>query len=202
MLFKNKKIKEELERQKKLEIQKKADVQKELEEKHHEEELALLRRKQDEEFSRIKAERKSANPVNKYKFSEPNPKPKELISVLTRMLQKTFPDARKAFLLLTSYKDKSGYLLIVDIDPRFLKIINMYLDGETKPVRNSLPIECILFSKSGSLTEGIQPFYVKPVSENDKSKEKIRAKYATNNKADAKSEALGKEVLAMIDRML
>ena len=70
MLFKNKKIKEELERQKKLEIQKKADVQKELEEKHHEEELALLRRKQDEEFSRIKAERKSANPVNKYKFSE------------------------------------------------------------------------------------------------------------------------------------
>jgi len=163
MLFKSKKIKEELERQKE------AEALKEQERKRREEELALERRRHEEELLRIEEERKNANPLHKYRFSEPKPRPKELVSVLSRMLQKTFPDAKKAFLLLSQYNDKSGYLLVVDIDPRFLKIINLYLDGETKPVRNSLPIECILYAKSGSLTDGIQPFYVKEVSESDKS---------------------------------
>lgn len=101
-----------------------------------------------------------------YRFSTPDPMPKELVSVLKEMLKKLFPDAKKAYLVYTQYEEKAGYLLVVDIDAKFLKIINIYLDGETKRVRNGLPIECILYSKSGSLTEGMEPFYYKEVADN------------------------------------
>ncbi len=100
-----------------------------------------------------------------YRFSTPDPMPKELVSVLKEMLKKLFPDAKKAYLVYTQYEEKAGYLLVVDIDAKFLKIINIYLDGETKRVRNGLPIECILYSKSGSLTEGMKPFYYKEVAD-------------------------------------
>lgn len=109
-------------------------------------------------------------PKTPYKFSEPSPMPKELVSVLREMFKKLFPDARKAYLVLTEYEEKKGYLLVVDIDAKFLKIINIYLDGQTKKVRNGYPIECILYSKSGNLTEGMTPFYKKEVPEAPKSK--------------------------------
>lgn len=101
------------------------------------------------------------NISSSYAFYKPDPYPKELISVLKSMLQRLFPDTRRAYLLEAQKSDQKGYLLIVDIDSKFLKIINIYLDGETKKVRGGLPIECILYSKSGSLTEGIDPFYAK-----------------------------------------
>ena len=96
-----------------------------------------------------------------YAFYKPDPYPKELVSVLKSMLQRLFPDTKRAYLLEAQKSDRKGYLLIVDIDSKFLKIINIYLDGETKKVRGGVPIECILYSKSGSLTEGIDPFYAK-----------------------------------------
>lgn len=98
---------------------------------------------------------------NSYAFYKPDPYPKELVSVLKGMLQKLFPDAKRAYILEAQKSDQKGYLLIVDIDAKFLKMINIYLDGETKRVRGDIPIECVLYSKSGSLTEGIDPFYVK-----------------------------------------
>jgi len=98
---------------------------------------------------------------NSYAFYKPDPYPKELVSVLKNMLQRLFPDAKRAYLLEAQKSDQKGYLLIVDIDVKFLKLINIYLDGETKRVRGDIPIECVLFSKSGSLTEGIDPFYSK-----------------------------------------
>ncbi len=100
-----------------------------------------------------------------YAFYKPDPYPKELVSVLKSMLQRLFPDTRRAYLLEAQKSDRKGYLLIVDIDSKFLKIINIYLDGETKRVRGNIPIECILYSKSGSLTEGIDPFYAKETSQ-------------------------------------
>lgn len=100
-----------------------------------------------------------------YTFYKPEPFPKDLASVISKMLQKMFPDTRKAYLLEAQQNKKKGYLLIVDIDAKFLKIINIYLDGETKRVRGNVPIECVLYSKSGTLTEGIDPFYVKETAE-------------------------------------
>ncbi len=100
-----------------------------------------------------------------YAFYKPDPYPKELVSVIKAMLQKLFPDTKRAYLLEAQKSDRKGYLLIVDIDSKFLKIINIYLDGETKKVRGDVPIECILYSKSGSLTEGIDPFYSKESAE-------------------------------------
>ena len=96
-----------------------------------------------------------------YAFYKPDPYPKELVSVLKGMLQRLFPDTKRAYLLEAQKSDQKGYLLIVDIDSQFLKMINIYLDGETKRVRGDIPIECVLYSKSGSLTEGIDPFYFK-----------------------------------------
>ena len=100
-----------------------------------------------------------------YAFYKPDPYPKELVSVISKMLQRLFPDTKRAYLLEAQKSDKKGYLLIVDIDSKFLKIINIYLDGETKRVRGDIPIECVLYSKSGSLTEGIDPFYSKESAE-------------------------------------
>lgn len=96
-----------------------------------------------------------------YAFYKPDPYPKELVSVLKGMLQRLFPDTKRAYLLEARKINQKGYLLIVDIDSQFLKMINIYLDGETKRVRGDIPIECVLYSKSGSLTEGIDPFYFK-----------------------------------------
>ena len=101
-----------------------------------------------------------------YRFSVPNPMPKDLVAVLTEMFKKLFPDTRKAYLVYTQYEEKSGYLVVVDIDARFHKIINLYLDGETKIVRNGLPIASILYSKSGTLTEGMRPFYRREIADN------------------------------------
>lgn len=100
-----------------------------------------------------------------YSFHKPEPYPMDLISVITKMFQKLFPDTRKAYLLEARQNKKRGYLLIVDIEPKFLKIINIYSDGETKKVRGDVPIECILYSKSGTITEGIDPFYVKETAQ-------------------------------------
>lgn len=100
-----------------------------------------------------------------YAFYKPNPYPKELVSVLKSMLQRLFPDTKKAYLLEAQHFNKKGYLLIVDIDSKFLKIINIYLDSETKRVRGDVPIECVLYSKSGSLTEGMEPFLIKESAE-------------------------------------
>ena len=100
-----------------------------------------------------------------YSFHKPEPYPMDLISVITKMLQKLFPDTRKAYLLEARQNKKKGYLLIVDIEPKFLKILNIYSDGETKKVRGDFPIECILYSKSGTITEGIDPFFVKETAE-------------------------------------
>ncbi|MBQ4527335.1 MAG: enhanced serine sensitivity protein SseB C-terminal domain-containing protein, partial [Clostridia bacterium] len=151
-------------RKKELELQ-----QKELERKRIEEER--LRREEqlrkEMEAEKIRAQEELAKIVP-YKFSVPNPRPKELISVLTNMLRKLFPEAKKAYLVLTELDDKKGYLLVVDIDVKFLKIIHLYLDGETKKVRDGMPIECILYSKSGNLTEKMEPFYEKVVPESVK----------------------------------
>lgn len=100
-----------------------------------------------------------------YSFHKVEPYPMDLISVITKMLQKLFPDTRKAYLLEARQNKKRGYLLIVDIEPKFLKIINIYADGETKKVRGDVPIACILYSKSGTITEGIDPFYVKETAQ-------------------------------------
>jgi len=100
-----------------------------------------------------------------YSFHKVEPYPMDLISVITKMLQKLFPDTRKAYLLEARQNKKRGYLLIVDIEPKFLKIINIYADGETKKVRGDVPIECILYAKSGTITEGTDPFYVKETAE-------------------------------------
>ncbi len=100
-----------------------------------------------------------------YSFHKVEPYPMDLISVITKMLQKLFPDTRKAYLLEARQNKKKGYLLIVDIEPKFLKIINIYADGETKKVRGDAPIACILYSKSGTITEGIDPFYVKETAQ-------------------------------------
>ncbi|MBO5742742.1 MAG: SseB family protein [Clostridia bacterium] len=100
-----------------------------------------------------------------YSFHKVEPYPMDLVSVITKMLQKLFPDTRKAYLLEARQNKKRGYLLIVDIEPKFLKIINIYADGETKKVRGDVPIECILYSKSGTITEGIDPFFVKETAE-------------------------------------
>lgn len=111
------------------------------------------------------AQEKEEPVTSSYAFYKPDPYPKELISVLKSMLQRLFPDTKRAYLLEAQKSDQKGYLLIVDIDSKFLKIINIYLDGETKKVRGGMPIECILYSKSGSLTEGIDPFYAKESAE-------------------------------------
>ena len=100
-----------------------------------------------------------------YSYHKVEPYPMDLISVITKMLQKLFPDTRKAYLLEARQNKKRGYLLIVDIEPKFLKIINIYADGETKKVRGDVPIACILYSKSGTITEGIDPFYVKETAQ-------------------------------------
>ena len=172
MLF-NKHKKEEEERLKELERQR---LQKEEERKQ--------KLKQEEEAAkRLEAEKERAKP-NPYKFHEPDPKPKELLSVLASMLKKLFPETKKAYLTVMSYEDKSGYLLICDIAPKFLKIIKLYLDGETKMVRNGMPIDCILYSKSGSITDSMKPFYVKAELEHGSSSkaisEKIKAELSSN----------------------
>ena len=172
MLF-NKHKKEEEERLKELERQR---LQKEEERKQ--------KLKQEEEAAkRLEAEKERAKP-NPYKFHEPDPKPKELLSVLGSMLKKLFPETKKAYLTVMSYEDKSGYLLICDIAPKFLKIIKLYLDGETKMVRNGMPIDCILYSKSGSITDSMKPFYVKAEFEHGSSSkaisEKIKAELSSN----------------------
>ena len=103
-----------------------------------------------------------------YSFYKPDPVPKELISVLKSMLQRLFPDTRKAFLLEAKQNNKKGYLMIVDIDSKFLKIINIYLDSETKRVRGDVPIECVLYSKSSAaLVDGVEPFYFREVAESE-----------------------------------
>ena len=84
-------------------------------------------------------------PKSAYSFYKPDPVPKELISVLKSMLQRLFPDTRKAYLLEAKQNNKKGYLLIIDIDSKFLKIINIYLDSETKKVRNDVPINATFF---------------------------------------------------------
>lgn len=154
MLFGKQKKQQELLRQQELE-------QKRIEKERILMEEKLLREKEAEEARALEEAKKIAP----YKFSVPDPYPKELVSVLKIMFKKLFPDVKKAYLVYTQYEDKSGYLLVVDIDAKFLKIINIYLDGETKKVRNGLPIECILYSKSGSLTDGMEPFYQKEVAE-------------------------------------
>lgn len=181
MLF-NKHKKEEAERLAQLEKQR---IQKEEERKQK---IKL----EEEEAKRKEAEKKVVKP-NPYKFSEPDPKPKELLSVLKNMLKKLFPETKKAYLVIMSYKDKSGYLLICDIAPKFLKIIKLYLDGETKMVRNGMPIDCILFSKSGSITENIEPFYVKAEIEHGSSSkaiaDKIKAELASVTSDESADEA-------------
>ncbi len=100
-----------------------------------------------------------------YSFYKPDPYPRELISVITKLLQRMFPDTKKAYLMEAHQNDKKGYLLIVDIEPKYVKIINLYLGGETKRLIGDTPIESILYSKSGTITEGIDPFYVKESAE-------------------------------------
>ncbi len=118
-----------------------------------------------EEIKEEPVDTKSDTVASEYAFYKPDPYPKELIGVLKNMLQRLFPDTKRAYLLEAQKSNLKGYLLIVDIDSKFLKIINIYLDGETKRVRGNTPIECILYSKSGSLTEGIDPFYYKETPE-------------------------------------
>lgn len=143
--------------------------QQELEQKRIEEEKIREEKLREEMEIEKRRAREEAAKIVPYKFSVPDPKPKELIAVLTNMLKKKFPETKKAYLVLTELEDKKGYLLVVDIDAKFYKIIHMYLDGETKKVRNGLPIECILYTKSGNLTEKMEPFYQKVVSESEKS---------------------------------
>lgn len=100
-----------------------------------------------------------------YSFYKPDPYPRELVSVITKMLKKMFPDTKKAYLMEAHQDDKKGYLLIVDIEPKYVKIINLYLGGETKRLIGDTPIESILYSKSGTITEGVDPFYVKETAE-------------------------------------
>ncbi len=159
MIFNKRKKEEELRQQREL-AQKLIDEEK----LRKEEQLRLEAERQ------AKEEAEKAAKVLPYKFSEPSPMPKELVSVLKDMFKRLFPDVRKAYLVLAEYEGKKGYLLVVDIDAKFLKIINIYLDGETKKVRNGYPIECILFSGSGNLTEGMTPFYQKEVPESAKVK--------------------------------
>lgn len=164
MLFGKNKKEQEFNQQKELE---KISIEKE---RIKEEEYKLKLQSEKET-----AENKPAHPVDEikepprklspYKFSVPDPMPKELVSVLSSMLKRLFPEATKAFLVLTTYENKKGYLLVVDIAPKYHKIISLYLDGETQKVRNGYPIECILYSKSGNLTKGMTPFYEKIVPE-------------------------------------
>lgn len=181
MLF-NKHKKEEEERLKELERQR---LQKE-------EERKQKLKREEEEAKRLEAEKERSKP-NPYKFHEPDPKPKELLSVLSSMLKKLFPETKKAYLTVMSYEDKSGYLLICDIAPKFLKIIKLYLDGETRMVRNGMPIDCILYSKSGSITDSMKPFYVKAELEHGSSSkaisEKIKAELNTNTADDTTDDA-------------
>lgn len=100
-----------------------------------------------------------------YSFYKPDPYPRELVSVITKMLKKMFPDTKKAYLMEAHQDNKKGYLLIVDIEPKFVKIINLYLGSETKRLIGDTPIESILYSKSGTITEGVDPFYVKETAE-------------------------------------
>ncbi len=100
-----------------------------------------------------------------YSFYKPDPYPRELVSVITKLLQRMFPDTKKAYLMEAHQNNKKGYLLIVDIEPKYVKIINLYLGGETKRLIGDTPIESILYSKSGTITEGIDPFYVKETAE-------------------------------------
>lgn len=157
MLFGKNKKQRELEQQQELE---KIRLEKEAEQKRQ-----LQIQREEAEMRAAEEARIAAKKASPYKFSVPDPMPKELISVLCSMFKKLFPEATKAYLVLTRYEDKKGYLLVVDIDAKFHKIINIYLDGETKKVRNGMPIECILYSKSGDLTDGMKPFYEKIVPE-------------------------------------
>ena len=150
MFGKNKKH-QELE----LSLEREREQQRQAEEKERQEKL----KREIEEAEALAAEAMKNN--TPYRFSTPDPMPKELVAVLKEMLKKLFPDAKKAYLVYTQYEEKAGYLLVVDIDARFHKIINLYLDSKTQKVRNGLPIDSILYSRSGALTEGMQPFYQK-----------------------------------------
>lgn len=149
-------------RKKLIEIDQKAKEELLLKEQMEEQERL---KKQQEDIERLKNLEKEAQKIPPYKFSNPDPEPRELISVLKSMLKRLFPDARKAYLVLSQCEDKKGYLLVVDIDVRFIKIINIYLDGETKKVRGDMPIECVAYSKAGVIVESIPPFYKKTLSE-------------------------------------
>lgn len=173
MLFGKNKKQRELEQQQELE---KIRLEKEAEQKRQ-----LQKQREEAEMRAAEEARIAAKKASPYKFSVPDPMPKELISVLCSMFKKLFPEATKAYLVLTRYEDKKGYLLVVDIDAKFHKIINIYLDGETKKVRNGMPIECILYSKSGDLTDGMKPFYEKIVPEAPKPAPKLNlSSYTTD----------------------
>ena len=166
-------------KRKKEEEEKRIQEEKELKRQQME---AQLQREREEEEKRAKENEAKKN-TSPYKFSKPNPWPKELASVLKEMLKKLFPDAKKAYLVQADYEEKTGYLLVVDIDARYHKIINIYLDGQTKRVRGDKPIECILYSKSASLTDGMLPFYEK--EESDFSKTQPReSEYALKSALD------------------
>ena len=154
MIFpKNKKL-EQQEAQKQLELQ-----------KIEEEKLRLEEQKRIEEEQKQKEQEEAVKNTTPYKFSAPNPMPKDLVAVLKDMFKRLFPDVLKAYLVSAQYEEKKGYLLVVDIDAKFLRIINLYLDGETKKVRDDIPIACVLYSRSGNLTDGMAPFYRKEGTE-------------------------------------
>ena len=88
MLFNKNKKQQQIEQAKELERQKELEAERLQRE--------TLQREREEAEARAAEALRNTTP---YRFSAPEPAPKELISVLKEMLKKLFPDARKAYLV-------------------------------------------------------------------------------------------------------